>query len=61
MEKITLYLPRDLWVALRDVARRSGRPQAEIIREALAAYLQQPARPMPRSLGLGDNADLHAE
>jgi hypothetical protein len=61
MEKTTLYLPSELQVALRDAARRTGRSQAEIIREALATYLQQHRRPMPRSLGRGENPDLNGD
>ncbi len=61
MEKTTLYLPQDLQQELRDMARRTRRPQAELIREALRAYLEQQGRPRPRSIGIGDNPDLHAE
>ena len=58
MEKTTLYLPADLQRALQEQARRSGRPQAELVREALRAYLEGAASPQPRSLGLGEDAEL---
>jgi Arc/MetJ-type ribon-helix-helix transcriptional regulator len=61
MGKITLYLPEDLQQMLRETARRTRRHQAELIREALRAYLERQARPRPRSIGLGDDPDLHAE
>jgi len=48
VEKTTLYLPDDLQYALREFARRTGRPQADVVREALSAYLSQQARPRPR-------------
>jgi predicted transcriptional regulator len=51
MEKTTLYLPSDLQRSLRDLSRRSGRPQAALIREALESYVGSQARPWPRSIG----------
>ena len=60
MEKTTLYLPSDLQRALQEQARRSGRPQAELVREALRSYLDAASSPRPRSLGLGDDSDLSA-
>jgi hypothetical protein len=60
VEKTTLYLPSDLQRALQEQARRSGRPQAELVREALRSYLEAAASPKPRSLGLGADAELSA-
>src|SRR5206468_1651199 len=39
MEKTTLYLPKELQRELRETARREGRPQAALVREALDTYL----------------------
>lgn len=58
MEKTTLYLPPELHRALREAARREGKSQAELIREALAAYLAQRQRPPFRSLGAGEDEEL---
>ena len=58
MEKTTLYLPPALRRALKELARREGRSQAEVIREALAAYLEKKSRPVPKSLGLGEDENL---
>jgi predicted transcriptional regulator len=58
MEKTTLYLPPDLHRALKEHARRSGRAQAELIREALASYLEGAAWPQPSSIGAGSDAEL---
>jgi hypothetical protein len=59
MDKATLYLPTELHIALREASRRMGRPQAEVIREALQTYLQEhAARPMPRSIGMGSDPEL---
>ncbi len=41
MEKTTLYLPPEMHRALREIARRERKSQAEIIREALAAHLKR--------------------
>jgi predicted transcriptional regulator len=55
VEKTTLYLPADLQRALRSLARRQRKPQAEIIREALNAYVREQARPRLGSVGLGED------
>jgi predicted transcriptional regulator len=58
MEKTTLYLPDDLQRALRSEARRSGRPQAELVRAALRAYLEGRPKPRLRSIAAGEDALL---
>jgi predicted DNA-binding protein len=58
VEKTTLYLPEDLQRALRTEARRSGRPQAELVRDALRAYLGDRAKPKLRSIGAGEDSEL---
>lgn len=58
MEKTTLYLPTDLHRWLREEARRTGRSQAELIREAIARYADQVPRSLPRSIGLGSDPEL---
>ncbi len=60
VNKTTLYLPDELRRSLKDVARRTGRREAEVVREALGIYLAQQAPPKPRSLGAGEDADLAA-
>lgn len=61
MEKTTLYLPEELQRALRETARREGRPQAELVREALDSYLRDRPRPQPRSIGMLNDAELRSE
>jgi plasmid stability protein len=58
MEKTTLYLPEDLQRALRTEARRTGRPQAELVRDALRTYLGSRGKPRLRSIGAGEDAEL---
>ena len=60
MEKTTLYLPHDLQYALKEYARRAGRPQAEVVREALTLYLGQQPRPRPRSIGVAEKDTVPA-
>ena len=51
MDKTTIYLPRDLRLYLKDAAQRTGRSQADLIRDALEAQRGAAPRPLPRSLG----------
>jgi predicted transcriptional regulator len=53
MEKTTIYLPGELQRSLRDMAKREGRSQAEIIRSALEAYASNRIPPRARSIGSG--------
>jgi hypothetical protein len=58
MRKTTIYLPDDLKAQVESVARREGRPEAEVIRDAIAAAVQGRSAPLPRvpltKKGLGD-------
>ncbi len=58
MHKTTLYLPEELQRRLRDVARRTGRPQAELVRCALEGYLEADVAPEPRSIAVGADEGL---
>jgi hypothetical protein len=58
MEKTTLYLPADLQRSLGAAAKREGRPQAEIIREALAAYLAGKSSITLHSIGAGSDSEV---
>jgi len=58
VERTTVYFPSDLRSKVAALARQSGRSQAEILRDAVRAYVDRAARPRPRSLGLGDNPDI---
>jgi hypothetical protein len=60
MEKTTLYLTEELQAELRALARRTGRPQAELIREAVASYVAAAERPLPRSIGIARSGTLRA-
>ncbi len=60
MDKTTLYLPGELHRRLRQAARRSGRPQADVIRAALDAYLRESRPDRPRSIGAGEDETLGA-
>jgi len=52
MDKTTIYIPTALHAELKAIARRSGRAQAEVIREALASYVAQQERSLPKTIGI---------
>jgi predicted transcriptional regulator len=60
MNKTTVYLPDDLRRSLKAAARRRGRPEADLVREALGAYLEREGRPRLGSVGAGDDENLSA-
>jgi predicted transcriptional regulator len=60
MDKTTIYLPSELHAELKAIARRTGRPQAEVIREALTAYVAQQERPWPKSIGAAEHGSVNA-
>lgn len=58
MQKTTLYLTEDIQRGLKETARRTGRSEAELVREALTLYLGQQARPWPKSIGIVSDPEL---
>ncbi len=48
MEKTTVYVPKDLKLALTRAAEACGRSEAELVREALRAVTARAAPPRPR-------------
>ena len=48
MRKTTVYLPDELKESLRRLSAGSGRSEAELIREAIAALARTAGRPRPR-------------
>jgi Ribbon-helix-helix protein, copG family len=45
MEKTTVYVDQQMKLELEILAKRVGRPQAELLREALEQYLDRQKRP----------------
>jgi predicted transcriptional regulator len=58
LEKTTVYLPAETRRQLTEVARRRNVPQAQLIREALVAFLASQERPKLRSLGAGHSDEI---
>lgn len=56
--RTSLMLPTSLQRGLRDAAERLGRSQTDILREALQAYLDKLAAPLPKSIGIASDAEL---
>jgi predicted transcriptional regulator len=61
MEKTTVYLPSETHAALRALARRTGRPQAALIRDALERYVRDNDPQLPRSIGVAEHAPIHSD
>jgi hypothetical protein len=59
MKRTTIYLEPDLEVLLKMEVLRQGRPMADIVREAVAAYLTRDERAAPP--GAGAFASGHAD
>ena len=58
MKKLAIRLPSELHRALKEAALREEKNLAELIREALSAYLARRQKPRPRSLGVGVDPEL---
>ena len=58
LEKTTVYLPAETRRQLTEVARRRHVTQAQLIREALVAFLASEERPALRSLGTGHSDEI---
>lgn len=58
MEKTTIYLPKELSGQLRYEAKRQKKPQAELIREAVATYLASRPKRLPSFIGSYDGPPL---
>lgn len=55
MTKTTVYLDSNLALTIRQLAANEGRPQAELIRDALAEYAKRGKRPAIPGLGEFDS------
>lgn len=60
MVKTSVYLPWDLQQELRSLARRTGRPQAELLRDAVRRYVDEQPAELPSSIGIASSGGLHA-
>jgi hypothetical protein len=62
MVKTTVYLDEDVAVSLRAISERIGKPQAELIREAVRGYANSQTPPLPAGMGKfsGKGGDVSA-
>jgi uncharacterized membrane protein YccC len=58
VNKTTLYLPETTSRRLRELARRTGRRQSDLIRQALDRYLSSVPVALPPSVGSGEDTQL---
>ena len=63
MERTTVYLPLELKLSIKAVARRRGSSEAALIREALATYVagEERSRPRPKSFGMISSGEVQSE
>lgn len=64
LKKTTVYLTQDQISGISAMARRKGRPKAQLIREAVAAYIVDDVDfEWPRSIGMvtDDDGELTSE
>lgn len=56
MVKTTVYLDDDIAAALKGISKRSARPQAQLIRDALRVFTRTDnPPPLPAGLGMFDS------
>jgi predicted transcriptional regulator len=55
MVKTTVYLDNEVALSLRTIAERTGKPQAELVREALRKYTSSQKPPLPAGMGRFDS------
>ena len=61
VNKTTVYVPEELQRQLREISRRTGRPQADLLREALTEYVSaRGERPRLKSIGVGSDTEVAA-
>jgi predicted transcriptional regulator len=60
MVKTTVYLDEETVAALKGISKRSAKPQAQLIRDALRAFTRAGSRPpLPAGMGMFDSG--HAD
>lgn len=51
MEKATVYIPTEIKLSIKASAKRQGSSEAQVIREAMAAYVALEPRELPSVFG----------
>ena len=55
MVKTTVYLDDEIIAALKGISKRSAKPQAQLIRDALRAFTTAGNPPLPSGMGMFDS------
>lgn len=58
MKKTTVYFSDETSVALKELGRRMGRAQADLIRAAVDEYIARQERPWPTSFGMANSGKV---
>ncbi len=53
IQPTSVYLPDEIKHSLKLLVQRTGKPEAELIQEAIKVYLERQNRLSPRSIGIG--------
>jgi hypothetical protein len=53
LQPTSVYLPAGIRDSLQQLVLKTGKPEAELIQEAVEAYLEEQNRPLPKSIGVG--------
>lgn len=63
MERTTVYLPLELKVSIKAVAKRKGSSEADVIRDALPRYVDEENRERlwPQSFGMISDGEVPSE
>lgn len=63
MERTTVYLPLELKVSIKALAKRKGSSEAEVIRNALTHYVSEEDREglWPKSIGMISDGEVQAD
>ena len=63
MERTTVYLPLELKVSIKALAKRKGSSEAEVIRNALTRYVSEEDREglWPKSIGMISDGEVQAD
>jgi hypothetical protein len=55
MVKTTVYLDDEIVATLKGISKRSAKPQAQLIRDALRAFTRTGNPPLPAGMGMFDS------
>ena len=61
MKRTTIYFPEEMTLEIKTRAKQERRTEADLIREAVSAYLVNGKRPLPSIVGMGSGGTVSGE